>query len=524
MLNKLSLRNKLFLLSAFFLIFSFAIGGVSYLQLTEVVGDYDKVADLSVPKQRLAFEMSLSFRQLRIHLRTLGLRDISNAEAKAAIESVHSDIAKFESLLAQFEKYPAADGQLEHVRKVEAGWADFKILGAEVLDLQKTGTPEALSKVSSIFLHQCPEKAGAFTLTMGDFVGFLSKTLDKRVQKARAAARLSNEIILVMLIVVLMIGLGFGWLISKGISGSLTDVIQQLGKSAHAVLKDSAQIASTSNELALATTAQSSELIQTATAIDEISAMVQKNAHHSRQAAESSECSRELAEQGTLKVKKLKDSISEIRISNRSIMAQVNESNKQMSEIVSVIQNISAKTRLINDIVFQTKLLSFNASVEAARAGEQGKGFSVVAEEVGKLAQVSGQAALEISEILKSGTENVQKIVAETKSQVESLISIGQIKVDAGESAANDCTELLNEMLKNVTVAASMVSEISIASHEQSQGVIEVTRAINQIKTGNQSNSLAGVQTAEAAKSLSSQATHVNQAVARLELIVKGAA
>ena len=410
------------------------------------------------------------------------------------------------------------------MRKVEESWANFKLVGAEILDLEKMGTSESQNKISSIFLHQCPQQAAILARTLNDFLGFLHKTLDKRVHKARAAARLSNEIILIMLIVVLLVGLGFGWLISKGISGSLSDVIQQLGKSAHAVLEDSAQIASTSNELALATTAQSSELTQTASAIDEISAMVQKNAHHSQQAAASSESSRELAEQGTLKVKKLKDSISEIRISNRSIMEQVNESNKQMAEIVSVIQNISTKTRLINDIVFQTKLLSFNASVEAARAGEQGKGFSVVAEEVGKLAQVSGQAAFEISEILKSGTENVQKIVAETKSKVESLISIGQVKVDAGESAANDCSQLLNEMLSNVTVAASMVSEISVASHEQSQGVNEVTRAINQIKTGNQNNSLAGLQTAEAAKSLSSQATHVNQAVARLEIIVKGAA
>jgi methyl-accepting chemotaxis protein len=78
-------------------------------------------------------------------------------------------------------------------------------------------------------------------------------------------------------------------------------------------------------------------------------------------------------------------------------MNQINYSNEQMSEIVKVIQEIETKTKVINDIVFQTKLLSFNASVEAARAGEQGKGFAVVAEEVGNLAQMSGNAAKEIS-------------------------------------------------------------------------------------------------------------------------------
>ena len=67
----------------------------------------------------------------------------------------------------------------------------------------------------------------------------------------------------------------------------------------------------------------------------------------------------------------------------------------------SIIQEIEDKTKAIDEIVFQTKLLSFNASVEAERAGEHGRGFSVVAQEVGNLAQLSGKSAAEINEILK---------------------------------------------------------------------------------------------------------------------------
>jgi methyl-accepting chemotaxis protein len=89
----------------------------------------------------------------------------------------------------------------------------------------------------------------------------------------------------------------------------------------------------------------------------------------------------------------------------------MNKSNDEISSIVKVIAEIGDKTKVINDIVFQTKLLSFNASVEAARAGEQGKGFAVVAEEVGNLATMSGKAAEEISSMLGDSMGKVELIV-----------------------------------------------------------------------------------------------------------------
>ena len=73
-------------------------------------------------------------------------------------------------------------------------------------------------------------------------------------------------------------------------------------------------------------------------------------------------------------------------------------------------------------IVFQTKLLSFNASVEAARAGEYGKGFSVVAEEVGNLAQMSGIAAKDISALLQSSVKKVEQIATESKTKIDRLV------------------------------------------------------------------------------------------------------
>jgi methyl-accepting chemotaxis protein len=87
---------------------------------------------------------------------------------------------------------------------------------------------------------------------------------------------------------------------------------------------------------------------------------------------------------------------SSIERENISIQ-ELKENLSRISEVFKIVQEIAEKTNVINDIVFQTKLLSFNASVEAARAGEHGKGFAVVSEEIGKLAASSGKASVEIN-------------------------------------------------------------------------------------------------------------------------------
>jgi methyl-accepting chemotaxis protein len=122
--------------------------------------------------------------------------------------------------------------------------------------------------------------------------------------------------------------------------------------------------------------------------------------------------------------------------------------------VINQIQDISKKTELINDIVFQTKLLSFNASVEAARAGEQGKGFSVVAEEVGNLATMSGNAANEITSMLGASIQKVSKIVENSQNLMSSLIKKSRSKIEMGHQTSVDCSVALEEIVKNVSSLA----------------------------------------------------------------------
>ncbi len=214
--------------------------------------------------------------------------------------------------------------------------------------------------------------------------------------------------------------------------------------------------------------------------------------------------------------------MGEINQSNNSIMEQVESSNKQITEIVDVIKEIGAKTKVINDIVFQTKLLSFNASVEAARAGEMGKGFAVVAEEVGNLAAMSGNAAREISELLDSSISKVETIVHETKEKVGTQVISGKEKVKVGTEIANQCGTLLETIVSEVSSISKMAEEISVASNEQAQGVGEITKAITQLDTVTQQNSSSSEETASAAEELSAQAESLNTAVLDLVAAIEG--
>ena len=156
---------------------------------------------------------------------------------------------------------------------------------------------------------------------------------------------------------------------------------------------------------------------------------------------------------------------------------------------VDMMNEISNKTKVINEIVFQTKLLSFNAAVEAARAGEHGRGFAVVAEEVGSLAQVSGNAAKEISDILGKSTNKVTSIIEETKTKITDIILQGKNRVEIGKQVATECQTVLASILESVDEVNLNFKEISQAAVEQANEVTDITMAMNILEKLTQDNS-----------------------------------
>ncbi len=313
-----------------------------------------------------------------------------------------------------------------------------------------------------------------------------------------------------------------GYFLIRKLARSLEHVMESLLGESSQVRHTAGEITVGSQNLASATTEQASALQETASSVEEMNAMVKKSADNAARSREVAQQSSVAANRGKESVEQMMTAITEINTSNDRIMRQVEDSNRQITEIVKVITEIGNKTKVINDIVFQTKLLSFNASVEAARAGEHGKGFAVVAEEVGNLAQMSGNAAKEIADMLNGSIQKVESIVQDTKSRVEKLISEGKQKVESGTQVARQCGEILEEVVRNVGDVNHMISEISTATQEQSTGINEITKAMNQLDQVTHQNASVSQQAANSAQGLVLQSESMGELLESLRIVVQG--
>jgi methyl-accepting chemotaxis protein len=312
------------------------------------------------------------------------------------------------------------------------------------------------------------------------------------------------------------------WLVSRSIINKQLTIISSLGTSSKKVSSASGAAEASATTLSEAATEQAASLQETMASAEEISAMIDQNAESAAKAKHTVENNDQATKDGSKAVVEMVAAIGEIKTTNQQILEQMELSNKEFGEIVQIISEIGDKTKVINDIVFQTKLLSFNASVEAARAGEHGKGFAVVAEEVGNLAQMSGNAAKEISDMLSASIKRVNSIVDQTKVKVEQLVEIGKDKVTMGQNTAERCRAALENLSKNAATLTAMVTEIAHASKEQAQGVKEINTAISQLDKVTQQNSAVAQQSSAQAESLLNETEQLDSAVNQLILFVGG--
>jgi len=168
-------------------------------------------------------------------------------------------------------------------------------------------------------------------------------------------------------------------------------------------------------------------------------------------------------------------------------MGAINESAKQIVDIIGVIDSIA----------FQTNILALNAAVEAARAGEQGRGFAVVAGEVRNLAQRSASAAREVKLLIGTSVEKVE---------------IGSRLVDqAGAS--------MREIVESVGRVTDIMSEITVASQEQTSGIEQINVAVVQMDQVTQQNSALVEETASAAETMQNQALNLAHLVSVFKLV-----
>ena len=312
-------------------------------------------------------------------------------------------------------------------------------------------------------------------------------------------------------------GLGFAAFLScllttlfaHKLSNNLKAALERLNFVGEELSSVSNSLSETGKNVSEGVSQSSSSLTQTSASMEEISLMSKKNSDSSRETHTYASQCLQATQKGMEIVNQVKSCMQEISKSNTDVMTQNEQSAKHISEIVNVIQGIAEKTKIINDIVFQTKLLSFNASVEAARAGEAGKGFAVVAEEVGSLAAMSGAAAKDIENSLAESIKNVESIIKEDVSASLKMVEMSVNKVKEGVTVVEDCEKVFDEIMTQVTHVTDLANQISSSCREQDIGFEEAKKAILQLEGTSQKNAKASEEVASSVEQMVEQVSKV---------------
>jgi methyl-accepting chemotaxis protein len=282
--------------------------------------------------------------------------------------------------------------------------------------------------------------------------------------------------------------IGVLFLVSLGASGLVLWVIQQTNRQLRGLATEvasgsrrvgraAAQVSSASQSLAQYASEQAAALEETSASMEEMRSVTHRNNDNSRGTADLMNASMEV-----------------VGAAERTIR----EMSASMQEISASGEKITKVVKLIDDIAFQTKILSLNAAVEAARAGAAGAGFAVVAEQVGHLAQECAEAARSTAEMIDGTVAGVRD----------------------GSQKLEKAAEAIQEVVKHSGKVKLLVDEVYTGSQEQARGIDQVARAVTQMQEVTQKTASNAEEGAASGRELDGHADRLGQLVRRMHALV----
>ncbi len=287
---------------------------------------------------------------------------------------------------------------------------------------------------------------------------------------------------------------------------NLSGVLNQLNDSVQQLVTASNEISSSSEQMATGSRSQTDQANQVTSAIQEMTATILESSKNANEAREVSEQTSAKSGEGQRVVG---DTISGmVRIADSA-----SESGRIISDLAEASDKIGEIIAVIDDIADQTNLLALNAAIEAARAGEQGRGFAVVADEVRKLAERTGTATGEITDMIKGIQEDSGRAVT-------SMEGASKL-VDEGKALADEAGNSLNEINQMSTRVSDMIIQIATAADQQSAAAEQISHSMEQIANVTRESAAGAEQSASAAENLNQQAEVLKTMIGQFKVRTK---
>lgn len=323
-----------------------------------------------------------------------------------------------------------------------------------------------------------PTGAGMENWKAGEIHGAFEvvQSLDQADKELLNTLLMAFGIILMGIIVYIFI---LAALIIRTVEKPITVVTDSVNEGSSQVSIASSEVSNSSQRLAASTSVQVEKIMEVNQTLDNIKGMTENNAKSAGEVDSLAKQAGVFAEKSSVSIGKMIDAVKKIK--NTS------------DETVKILKSIE-------DIAFQTNILSLNAAVEAARAGEAGRGFEVVAEEVRKLAKRSSEAARSTAILLEESQKNA----------------------DAGVQVSIEVKESQDEIKGSVDQVTIIASEVNMASKSQVDGISKISHAIVEINNFTEENAATSEEVAAASEELSAQAESLKSLAGDLFEIVKG--
>ena len=478
------------------------------------------ISDELGPKVNLVGQMKQQVNQIAMSIRNLGILTMPE-DLDKEYKRLTSAYASYDTLSKQFAQRADTEGEKTLLASLDAARKDASAMFQSAVE--KAGSASAVQDIAVLIRLELRTNLEAWSASQDTWLGTIDQ-LQLRVSQQIAdnqadlvqQANRGIQVLLIVACLAISFGIAAAWFITRSVKLPLRHAVEEADRMAegdlsHAIesashdetgqllrrlesmrsrwastiaqLRDTTQNVSTAAveiahgnlDLSQRTEHTAANLQQTAVSMEELTGIVKQSADAARQANQLASSAAAVAARGGQVVAQVVHTMDEI-----------NTSSQKIADIIGVIDGIA----------FQTNILALNAAVEAARAGEQGRGFAVVASEVRSLAGRSAEAAKEI----------------------KGLIAASVDRVDAGSRLVANAGQTMTEIVSSVQRVSHIIGEITATASDQSDRIGRVSISVAELDQMTQQNAALVEQSAAAAESLTTQATHLTQLVDTFKL------